>query len=1047
MNSNRNLRQIEESINHVYLEDEAVVVNRLLALYKPTMAVAAIQNKASKLVASVRENKKSQSGLEAFLHEYDLTSEEGVVLMCLAEALLRVPDDATADILVREKLAAANWKKHLGNSQSLFVNASTWALMLSGKILKPEQNFDNGFEHYFSHVLTKLGDPVLRVAIKQAMRILGRQFVMGADIKSALVRSRQLENVNFRYSFDMLGEAAKTSSDAKNYYAKYHVAILELADDIKSNNHYSAENIFAMPSISIKLSALLPRYELYQHAQVLDFLVPRVTALAELACEHSLAMTLDAEEAERLSLSLLVFEQIIVQKKLSNWDGLGLAVQAYQKRALPVLQWLQSLADKTHHRIPVRLVKGAYWDTEIKRAHEQGLNGFPVFTRKSNTDLSYLVCAQYLLQNRTFFYPQFATHNAHTIASITEMAEDSSQYEFQKLHGMGDALYAQIIGKNNWNIPVRIYAPVGSYKELLPYLVRRLLENGANTSFVNRIEHETIPIEEIIADPIAQAKSKDSRKNQNISLPLDLYQPERKNSLGLNTNDFMVNEEISNSLATWEKKYWHIGPIINGELIRHSDGLASDQKSTKQIALGSIVFAEHQHIESALVSAKYGFNTWRTYSVIQRSSILERAADLLEQHRLELVSLIVREGGRCIPDALSELREAVDFCRYYAVQAKNLLSNKQDLPGPTGETNSLGLYGRGIFVCISPWNFPLAIFIGQVVAAIVAGNSVIAKPASATPIVAFRAVQLLLEAGVPSSVLQFVPARAKVFAEIFTMDAALGGVAFTGSLETAREINVQLASCHSTIIPVIAETGGQNVMLVDSTALPEQVVTDAIFSAFNSAGQRCSALRLIVVQEEIAEKIKKLLIGAMQQLVVGAPDQFKTDVGPVISDYAKESLNDYISRCGHRLLYQVPIDHLDNGHFVAPSLLEVNQISSLTSEQFGPILHFYRYKSTALDAVIEQVNALKFGLTFGIHSRMSSKIHYISERINVGNIYINRNMVGATVGVQPFGGQGLSGTGPKAGGPHYLRQFTTEKTVTNNITAMGGNASLLALDD
>lgn len=1047
MNRNKDLRQIEESINHAYLEDEAVVVNRLLAIYPATMALASIQSKASKLVASVRANKKFQSGLEAFLHEYDLTSEEGVVLMCLAEALLRVPDDATADILVREKLAAANWEKHLGNSQSLFVNASTWALMLSGKILKPEQNFDTGFEHYFSRMLTKLGDPVLRVAIKQAMRILGRQFVMGADIKSALVRSRELENSTFRYSFDMLGEAAKTSLDAKKYYNKYRVAILELADDIKFNSHCSAKNIFAVPSISIKLSALLPRYELYQHDQVLDSLVPKVIALAELACEHSLAITLDAEETERLSVSLLVFEQVIIQKKFSNWNGLGLAVQAYQKRSLPVLQWLQSLADKTHHRIPVRLVKGAYWDTEIKRAHEQGLSGFPVFTRKSNTDLSYLVCAQYLLQHSTFFYPQFATHNAHTIASIAELAGDLSQYEFQKLHGMGDALYAQVMGKNNWNIPVRVYAPVGSYKELLPYLVRRLLENGANTSFVNRIEHETIPIEEIIADPINRVRSKASRKNEKIALPVDLYQPGRQNSVGLNTNNFLVNEAIENSLSTWAKKQWHIGPIINGKVIRDSDGVSSYQKSSTQIAVGSVVFAEHSHIELALISAKNGFNTWRTCSVMQRASILERAADLLEQHRLELVSLIVREGGRCIPDALSELREAVDFCRYYAVQAKKLLGDKLNLPGPTGEINSLGLSGRGIFVCISPWNFPLAIFIGQVVAALVAGNSVIAKPASATPIVAFRAVQLLLEAGIPNSVLQFVPAKAKVFAKIFTLDSVLGGVAFTGSLDTVRGINAQLASCHSAIIPVIAETGGQNVMLVDSTALPEQVVTDAVFSAFNSAGQRCSALRLIVVQEEIAEKIKELLIGAMQQLVVDTPDQFKTDVGPVISDDVKNELNAYISHCGHRLLYQVPINHLDNAYFVAPSLLEINQISSLTNEQFGPILHFYRYKSTALDDVIEQVNALRFGLTFGIHSRMSSKIDYITEHINVGNIYINRNMIGATVGVQPFGGQGLSGTGPKAGGPHYLRQFTTEKTVTNNITAMGGNASLLALDD
>ncbi len=1048
MNSNKRLRTICESINHAYLEDEVFCINRLLEVYQPSKkSILSIQKRAAKLVTTVRSTKKSQKGIEAFLHEYDLTSDEGVVLMCLAEALLRVPDDLTADILIREKLAEANWEKHLGNSQSLFVNASTWALMLSGKILKPEKKFDAGLDHYFSDLIAKLGDPVLRVAIKQAMRILGKQFVMGIDIKSALARSYEEDNASFRYSFDMLGEAAKTADDAESYYTKYRLAILEMASEPRLEKNDSSEGFFGAPSISVKLSALLPRYEVFQNDQIVEFLLPKVMALAELACSHALALTLDAEESDRLNLSLLVFECVLSQQQFANWNGLGIAVQAYQKRAFPVLNWLRLLAEKTRHCIPVRLVKGAYWDTEIKRAHEQGLNDFPVFTRKANTDLSYLACAQYLLQNNAYFYPQFATHNAHTIAAVTEMTLSSSRYEFQKLHGMGDALYSKTVGKNGLDVAVRVYAPVGSYQELLPYLVRRLLENGANTSFVNRIEHELISIEEIIEDPVSQVKSELGRRNKYISLPLDLFQPDRKNSPGFNLDDFLVNDNIERELSSREHECWHIGPIINGSIIRNSNAVASFEKFNIDKKIGSVVFAEYDQIESALQSAKNGFQLWHSRTLNERSCIFERAADLLEQHCLEMVSLIVREGGRCISDALSEVREAIDFCRYYAFQARRLFSSKENLPGPTGEINTLSLHGRGVFVCISPWNFPLAIFMGQIVAALVSGNSVIAKPASATPIVAFRAVQLLLEAGVPNEVLQFLPAKGKVFSKIFTQGFAIGGVAFTGSLQTARWINTELALKHSTIIPIIAETGGQNVMLVDSTALPEQVVTDAIFSAFNSAGQRCSALRVIVVQEDIALKVKALLIGSMEQLIVGSPNQFKTDVGPVISEQAKNELNNYIAESARKLVYQVPIDHLSCGHYVSPSLLDIAQLSELTVERFGPILHFYTYKAEELDDVINQINSLGFGLTFGIHSRISSKIDYIIERINVGNIYVNRNMIGATVGVQPFGGQGLSGTGLKAGGPHYLQQFVTEKTVSNNVTAMGGNASLLALSD
>jgi RHH-type proline utilization regulon transcriptional repressor/proline dehydrogenase/delta 1-pyrroline-5-carboxylate dehydrogenase len=782
-----------------------------------------------------------------------------------------------------------------------------------------------------------------------------------------------------------------------------------------------------------------------QHSRAVKELTEKLLILAKKARAANISITVDAEEAERLEMSLDIFAAVFTHPDLSGWSGLGLAVQAYQKRALPALRWLAGLAESRRGKIALRLVKGAYWDSEIKHAQENGLSNYPVFTHKSATDLSYLVCSQLILSRPDVFYPQFATHNAHTLAAIYHSGKQHPGYEFQRLHGMAEPLYDEIMEVQNWQIPCRIYAPVGYYHELLPYLVRRLLENGANTSFINQIDRADISVEELIRDPVERVKT--PAQNPQIVLPGALYGEQRLNSFGFNLADPELLQQLQQNLNALADKQWQASSLINGSYHSGEQHVVNNP-SDKRLAVGTVVYADKMAIEQALDGADQAFNQWRLVPVEVRADCLQKAAGLLEQHCLELVSLCIREGGRTLKDALAEVREAVDFCRYYAQSALELFCVSK-LPGPTGEENLLYHYGRGVFVCISPWNFPIAIFIGQITAALAAGNTVIAKPATQTTLIALRCVEILHLAGIPKTVLQFLPASGSLTGQHLLPDSRVAGVAFTGSTETARFINRQLAEHHQAIVPLIAETGGQNVLIADSSALVEQLVQDVILSAFNSAGQRCSALRVLFVQQEIADKTIAMLTGAMQELTMGDPGVYKTDIGPVIDQAALIQLQLHLEKMQPqaKLLYQLPIDDsLRHGSFFPPSLIEIDSLSQLTREVFGPVLHLIRYEASGLDQVINAVNATGYGLTLGIHSRIDANIKTIRQSVKVGNIYINRNMIGAVVGVQPFGGMGLSGTGPKAGGPGYLRRFAVEQTVTTNTAAVGGNASLLVKD-
>ncbi|WP_027149295.1 bifunctional proline dehydrogenase/L-glutamate gamma-semialdehyde dehydrogenase PutA [Methylobacter tundripaludum] len=1025
------LAELRKAVNQAYLADEKRLIIELSAAldnYDP----AAIGGCAETLVAAVRENQHRQTAIEAFLQEYQLNSHEGVVLMGIAEALLRIPDSRTQDLFLQEKLTHADWQSHLQHSDSPLVNLATKALLFAGDF-----EAHHG-PQVFEQLLSRMGAPLIRTAIKQAMQHLALQFVFAESMQDAVQRSGQAPV--FRYSFDMLGEAALTQADAEHYFQAYRSAINAQA------GHAISADIYANPSISIKLSALCPRYEPLQHVRAVKELSDKLLALALAARTVNIAITVDAEESERLDMSLDIFAAVFNHPDLDGWPGLGLAVQAYQKRALPVIRWLAKLAEFQQRKIPLRLVKGAYWDSEIKRAQENGLSDYPVFTHKSATDLSYLACAQFILSEPDAFYPQFASHNAHTVAAIHQFGRQHPGYEFQRLHGMGEALYREIIEVQNWRIPCRVYAPVGDHRQLLPYLVRRLLENGANTSFINQISHPDISINELVSDPAAAVKN--SAHQSPIVLPRNLFGEWRLNSSGLNLADPEQLESARQSLDALADKHWTAMPLINGSPRSGKERLIVNPYDNR-LTVGSVVFAEPAAIDEALNEASQAFTDWRLCPVAQRAGYLKQAADLLELHRLELVSLCVREGGRTLKDALAEVREAVDFCRYYAQSAVDLFGEPIRLPGPTGEENRLYHYGRGVYVCISPWNFPIAIFIGQIAAALAAGNTVIAKPASQTALTAMRCIRLLHQAGIPESVLQFLPVGGSVFGQHLLPDPRVAGVVFTGSTSTARFINLQLAQHHQAIVPLIAETGGQNVLIADSSALLEQLVQDAMVSAFNSAGQRCSALRVLIVQEDIADKTIAMLIGAMQELTVGNPGVYQTDIGPIIDHAALTPLTAHLEVMQEQaqLLYQLPLpDGLEQGSFFPPSLIELRSLSQLTQEVFGPVLHVVRYRESELDQVISAVNATGYGLTLGIHSRIDAVVNAIRQRVKVGNIYVNRNMIGAVVGVQPFGGTGLSGTGPKAGGPDYLRRFVIEQTVTTNTAAIGGNAGLLAQD-
>ncbi|OQK18230.1 integrase [Methyloprofundus sedimenti] len=1032
------LENNRQRINRHYLANEQKLIKALL-LKLPDYSVTAIHQQAHTLVSAIREKRDQQTLVEAFLHEYQLNSDEGIVLMEIAEALLRIPDSDTQDLFLHEKLSTADWQKHLQHSDSLLVNFATHTLNLTAKIEQQFKFSNIAYQSVFSRLSSRLGLPVIRTALTQAMQQLAYQFVIAETIEAALHIASQQSR--YLYSFDMLGEAALTASDTERYINAYAQAIAALAGHANSD-------LYKTPGISIKLSALCPRYEVFQHTQAVHQISSKLLYLAKKARTANISVTVDAEESERLEMSLEVFSRVISDPELKGWSGLGLAVQAYQKRALDTLHYLAELAKVEQCKIPVRLVKGAYWDSEIKRAQVNGLKDYPVFTHKTATDLSYLACAQFMLSQVDVFYPQFATHNAHTVAAIMEMvkAKKHPGYEFQRLHGMGEQLYRQLQRQTNGQIPCRIYAPVGMYQELLPYLVRRLLENGANTSFINQVENTDINIEKLIADPVAHFKNI-KQLSTNCVLPRDLYGKQRINSAGLNLSDLEVLSGLQQYLEPFKIQTWHAAPLVNGRVYAGIEQQIINPAYSQQI-VGHVTDSDTKAIADAISIAADATQHWRLSAVNKRVTYLLKAAELLEENRLELVALCVREAGKTIKDALDEVREAVDFCRYYAQSAQELFAQPLTLPGPTGEQNLLYQYGRGVFVCISPWNFPIAIFIGQVTAALASGNTVIAKPAKQTPLIAMRCIQLLHQAGIPKDVLHFLPGDGVTVGRYLLSDQRISGVAFTGSLTTARVINQQLAQLPG-IIPLIAETGGQNVMIADSSAHSEQLIMDAVQSAFNSAGQRCSALRVLYIPHANADNIISRIIGVMQQLVVADPQDFTTDIGPVISMDAARQLREHVETLREHasILFQMQLDKsLNKGCFFPPTLIELSSLEQLTKENFGPVLHVIRYHSNELEQLITDINSSGYGLTMGIHSRIHSTINTLVKNSKVGNIYINRNMISAVVGVQPFGGTGLSGTGPKAGGPNYLQRFTNEQTLTTNTAAIGGNAGLLAQD-
>ncbi|MBX9804681.1 MAG: bifunctional proline dehydrogenase/L-glutamate gamma-semialdehyde dehydrogenase PutA [Alphaproteobacteria bacterium] len=1037
--------------NDFYRKDEAEVVMLLLDQIQQTPEQSRrIYDLAHSLVEAVRAKKQDRFSIENFLQTYHLNSQEGIVLMCLAEALLRVPDTQTKTRLIRDKIGSVKWggqpDQGVSVADTLFARLTNFGLSTADHLMNWGLE-KKGFLEVVGGLTRRISEPVIRQSIAQAMKILGRQFVMGESIGEAMQRAKSAERQGYRHSYDMLGEAACTKEDAKRYYQSYAQAIESIGKMVTKGD------IFSQPSISVKLSALHPRYELAKRQRILDELRPLVLQLALLAKEKGIGLTIDAEESERLDISMDIIQYISAHVDLEGWNGFGVAVQAYQKRAPLLIDDLIQMAKRDDRRLCIRLVKGAYWDSEIKRTQERGLKGYSVFTRKVFTDVCYQVCAQKMFAQSEAVYPQFATHNAQTVAMLLEMAGETKEFELQRLHGMGEALHEQVVKNKNFNVPCRIYAPVGEYRDLLPYLVRRLLENGANTSFVHKIYDPLVSIEALIADPIAQARVAVPIAHPKIPLPQDLFRPQRQNSYGIDLHDVegihdLTQKMEATRLAMPKGAPWSACPIIAGKNVRQGETVLLVNPSDNDQMIGQVLNATPEHVEKAMHSANSAFESWSGTDVEIRAHYLERLATLLENHQEELMTLLVYEGGKTLPDALSEVREAVDFCRYYASEARRLMSVPMNFPGPTGELNQLSLQGRGVIVCISPWNFPLAIFIGQVTAALAAGNCVIAKPAHQTPLVAYRAIQLAHEAGIPGDVLHFLPGKGSLLGDKLTRDSHTAGVAFTGSTGVAKGIAQTLLSReNSPIVPLIAETGGMNAMIVDSSALPEQVIQDVIVSSFQSAGQRCSALRMVFVQEEIADNLLAMLKGAMEELAVGNPHLLSTDVGPVIDHDACKQLQTYEKSLKDtaQLICRVALNESHNqGSYFAPQAWELSSATQMTEEVFGPILHVVRFKAQDLDKVINQINATGYGLTLGVHSRIDETIDRVRKRARVGNLYINRSMIGAVVGVQPFGGEGLSGTGPKAGGPNYLQRFTVERSFTQDTTAAGGNATLLA---
>ncbi len=1028
-------RSLRRAINADYLADETSHVRRLARQAKllPGQSRQA-QEQARELIEQLRRHKPRLDSLDAFLHEYDLSTSEGMVMMCMAEALLRIPDTATRDQLIQDSLQRADWQSHLGHSDSLIVDAATWALLMSGRVMRASESI-NPLASTMKKLLTRSGEPLIRESLMQAMRVVGGHFVCGESIEQALEHAHSEQQQGYRYSFDMLGEAALTDADASHYLKAYQKAIKAIADQGPYTSPVKA------PGISIKLSALYPRFTPLQSEHAQQALVPALLQLAQQAKAANIGLTVDAEEAERLDLTLDIFGAVYRDSSLAGWDGLGLAVQAYQKRATAVINWLNALACDRSRRIPVRLVKGAYWDSEIKRGQVLGLDGYPVFTRKSHTDVSYIACIRQLFRAGDALLPQFATHNAHSLAVVQQLAPVGAEYECQRLHGMGEGLYDPLVAEG---LPCRIYAPVGSHQHLLAYLVRRLLENGANTSFINQLRDRRVSPASLSRDPIATAREKKCLPHPYIPLPGYLY-PDRRNSrapdLTLHQTQLELNDALSRLKPVQARPLIHDWePAENVSMVDVFNPAQPGQ------LIGQVINSTKADAERALTAASQAQHDWQALGVDARAIKLEQAADRLNLFLPKLAALVVREAGKPWPAAVAEVREAVDLCRYYALQARRSL-NPQSLTGPTGEQNQLRTRGRGPTLCISPWNFPLAIFTGQVAAALVAGNPVIAKPATRTPLLAFTVTRLLHKAGIPKNVLQLLPGSGAKLGKSLITDPRIQAVMFTGSFATAQGLHRQLAARPGPIIPLIAETSGQNAMLVDSTALPEQVIVDVMRSAFDSAGQRCSALRLLCLQEDIADQIEAMLSGAMATLRVGDPAQFDTDVGPLIDVAAKTGIRRQLRRLRTRkarLIAETPLPGAyRGGAFLAPCAYQVKQIEHLQDEVFGPVLHLLRYPSDGFEAMLDAINAQGFGLTGGLHSRIAARHELFEQRLAAGNLYINRDMIGAVPGVQPFGGMGLSGTGPKAGGPHYLLRLVHEQTLTVNSAAMGGNASLL----
>lgn len=1045
-----NLRQQLRLTSHA---DEGDCVEALLRT-APLLASQrdAIQTAATHLIQRCREHRQQQPLLDAFLQEFGLNNQEGLALMALAEALLRIPDTFTAEALIDEKLTAGDWEAHRGHSDSWLVNASTLGLIASGKFAHLTDPQTREHLPLARRLLGKLGEPLMLAAMRRAMGYLGNQYVLGRNLPEALVRSRHEYPPQTRFSFDMLGEGARTQSQADGYYQAYRDALLSLGHS-PATPPLSNSGLHLGNSISIKLSALHPRYRYSHRPQLLRELLPRLNELARVAQSLNIGISIDAEEASRLDLSLDLFSSLRRDPQLEGWHGLGLVVQAYQKRASLLIDWLATLAAASGHQIPVRLVKGAYWDTEIKLAQQQGYTDYPVFTRKPHTDLSYQVCAQKLLAAGERLFPQFATHNAYTISMILTLAGDQP-FELQRLHGMGEVIYRELIDTHPGTLPMRVYAPVGEHRDLLPYLVRRLLENSANSSFVHRFLDPRIDIRQLVADPQERTASSPYRRHPDIPAPPHIYrqppahhakaQP-RLNARGLDLDNPLSAAALLNQLqaplAIHQPPETESPPV----LARRYPVL---NPSTEAL-IGYTVTTPPAQIGSAFSLAANAQRDWDAMGGKARAQCLERMAELLEEHLPELVQWIVSEAGRTLTDSVAEVREAIDFCRYYAMQGRRQFGSSQVMPGPTGEINQLSLHGCGVFLCISPWNFPLAIFCGQIAAALMAGNGVIAKPAEQTPLTARRCIDLFHQAGVPPDLLHLVYGAGAVTGAACLQQPQLAGVAFTGSTATAKFIQRALAEREGPILPLIAETGGINAMLADSTTLLEQLLDDVLLSAFGSAGQRCSALRLLCIQEDIAAPFLQLLQEAIGELSLGDPGHLATDMGPVIDCRARDQLFDYIAaaKASGRLLVEYPPEQIPaGGWFVPPAVIRLDRISDLQREIFGPVLHWLTYPAGTEASLVEAINSQGFGLTFGIHSRLQHKYAALARQSHAGNVYINRSLTGAVVGVQPFGGHGLSGTGPKAGGPHYLYRFAREQTLTINTMATGGNTELLTLN-